>query len=86
MSVLKTAAVALTLVTLGPAIAGEAAKQATLYKTPQCGCCEDYAKYLRENGKNRWAVSQNHQASTPEKRSQPRSTTPAMRPMVARLP
>lgn len=50
MSILKTAAVALTLVTLGPAIAGEAAKQATLYKTPKCGCCEDYAKYLRENG------------------------------------
>jgi hypothetical protein len=23
---------------------------ATLYKTPQCGCCEGYAAYLRENG------------------------------------
>jgi hypothetical protein len=21
-----------------------------LYKTPQCGCCEGYAAYLRENG------------------------------------
>lgn len=23
---------------------------ATMYKTPQCGCCEGYADYLRENG------------------------------------
>lgn len=22
----------------------------TLYKNPQCGCCENYAAYLRENG------------------------------------
>ena len=26
------------------------AKDVTLYKTPQCGCCENYADYLRENG------------------------------------
>ncbi|MGE3873273.1 MAG: DUF411 domain-containing protein [Parvibaculaceae bacterium] len=24
--------------------------KATLYKTPQCGCCENYAAYLRKNG------------------------------------
>lgn len=23
------------------------ARRATLYKNPQCGCCEDYATYLR---------------------------------------
>lgn len=23
---------------------------ATLYKSPQCGCCEEYADYLRANG------------------------------------
>jgi hypothetical protein len=23
---------------------------ATLYKNPQCGCCEEYAKYLRQHG------------------------------------
>jgi hypothetical protein len=23
---------------------------ATLYKNPQCGCCENYAAYLRQNG------------------------------------
>lgn len=22
----------------------------TLYKNPQCGCCEEYAEYLRQNG------------------------------------
>lgn len=24
--------------------------EVTLYKTPNCGCCEGYATYLRENG------------------------------------
>lgn len=27
-----------------------AAEEAVLYKNPQCGCCESYADYLRENG------------------------------------
>ncbi len=27
-----------------------AAEEVTLYKNPQCGCCENYADYLRENG------------------------------------
>ena len=31
-----------------PAIAS--AEYVTLYKNPQCGCCEGYATYLRENG------------------------------------
>jgi hypothetical protein len=26
------------------------AQEVTLYKAPQCGCCEEYANYLRENG------------------------------------
>lgn len=30
--------------------AAETAKTATLYKNPQCSCCEDYANYLRQNG------------------------------------
>ena len=25
-------------------------EQVTLYKNPQCGCCEGYAEYLRDNG------------------------------------
>ena len=32
------------------ALADDAAKTGTLYKDPDCGCCEDYAKYLRQNG------------------------------------
>lgn len=31
-----------------PAVAEPA--KALLYKNPQCGCCETYASYLRENG------------------------------------
>jgi hypothetical protein len=31
-------------------VAQAADKEVTLYKNPQCGCCEGYAKYLRENG------------------------------------
>ncbi|MFC3003897.1 DUF411 domain-containing protein [Falsiroseomonas tokyonensis] len=27
-----------------------ASREATLYKNPQCDCCEGYAAYLRENG------------------------------------
>ena len=34
----------LPLPTIGAPIA------ATLYKTPQCSCCEEYATYLRRNG------------------------------------
>ncbi len=26
------------------------ATEVTLYKNPQCGCCEEYAAYLRQNG------------------------------------
>jgi hypothetical protein len=33
----------------GPANA-EAPRAATLYKSPQCGCCEGHADYLRANG------------------------------------
>ena len=39
-----------TLVLSTPAVAGESSRQATLYKIPQCGCCEGYADYLRDNG------------------------------------
>jgi hypothetical protein len=39
-----------TLVLSTPPVAGESSRQATLYKNPQCGCCEGYADYLRDNG------------------------------------
>jgi hypothetical protein len=33
-----------------PAIAESPDRTATIYKNPECGCCEGYADYLRENG------------------------------------
>jgi hypothetical protein len=33
--------------------------QVTLYKNPQCGCCEGYADYLRDNGFKVKAISTN---------------------------
>lgn len=32
-----------------PALAGEPSRSVTLYKNPQCACCEAYAEYLRDN-------------------------------------
>ena len=45
----------LALIGLVVALSSGAAKaeqpySATLYKNPQCGCCETYADYLRQNG------------------------------------
>lgn len=34
----------------GPSHADTAVTEVTLYKIPQCECCEEYAKYLRRNG------------------------------------
>jgi hypothetical protein len=33
-----------------PARAADESRKVTLYKDPQCGCCEGYADYLRSNG------------------------------------
>ena len=44
------AALGLFVLPLAILNAAEPAKTATLYKNPQCGCCEDYANYLRQNG------------------------------------
>jgi hypothetical protein len=33
-----------------PVAARAAPKHVTLFKNPQCDCCEGYAKYLRQNG------------------------------------
>jgi hypothetical protein len=45
---MMAATLALT-VYVAPAIAEDKPK-ATLYRNPNCSCCLDYAKYLRENG------------------------------------
>jgi hypothetical protein len=39
----------LEIVAVGALHAQQSAK-ATLYKSPQCDCCDDYAEYLRGNG------------------------------------
>lgn len=44
----RVATVLATLVLPLPALADPIA--ATLYKNPQCSCCEGYAAYLRDNG------------------------------------
>ncbi|SLN64599.1 DUF411 domain-containing protein [Oceanibacterium hippocampi] len=47
MAIVAIALAGTAYLTIGrPALA----EDVTLYKTPQCGCCEDYADYLRENG------------------------------------
>jgi hypothetical protein len=49
MRTLLTLLVLMATLTGGSANAEEA-RQATLYKNPQCACCEGYADYLRDNG------------------------------------
>lgn len=41
-------AIAIALMLPMPALAEPI--KAALYKNPQCGCCEEYAEYLRDNG------------------------------------
>ncbi|MDE0944700.1 MAG: hypothetical protein OSB58_20040 [Alphaproteobacteria bacterium] len=43
-------AFALLVSSIGIAQAEDTSKHATLYKTPQCGCCESYAEHLRDSG------------------------------------
>ncbi len=47
---LMALAVGCGLAAATPALAEDAPRHATLYKNPECGCCENYADYLRENG------------------------------------
>ncbi len=41
---------AVLLMTIFAAAHAEGQTKALLYKSPQCGCCEKYAAYLRRNG------------------------------------
>lgn len=50
MNRLFTLALGLGLALAAPASAGEASRTGTLYKNPQCGCCDAYADHLRDNG------------------------------------
>jgi hypothetical protein len=44
--------IAAVAVLVGVAVTRAEGINATMYKNPQCGCCEQYAKYLRRNGFN----------------------------------
>jgi hypothetical protein len=48
----RTFCIGCLLAAVAPALPALAAEriQATLYKNPQCTCCEGYAAYLRNNG------------------------------------
>jgi hypothetical protein len=46
---LRSLMLALVLVA-GAAIVRAETPDALMYKNPDCGCCEEYAKYLRRNG------------------------------------
>lgn len=48
----------------------------TLYKNPQCGCCEAYADYLRHNGFNVTAIPTNDLTVMGEKSGIPDSLQP----------
>ena len=39
-----------TALTMSTALHAGDATEALIYKNPQCGCCEEYADYLRQNG------------------------------------
>lgn len=57
---------------MGALTLSAAAEEAALYKNPQCGCCEGYADYLRENGfevtvkPTHDLIGISHQAGVPE--------------------
>jgi hypothetical protein len=41
---------AIAAILIGMASAWAEPASVTMYKNPQCGCCEEYAKYLRQHG------------------------------------
>ncbi len=50
-NIFKAAAIAAAVLLGGPALAEPAPKPlATIFKNPQCGCCETYGAYLRNHG------------------------------------
>ena len=42
--------VLISAVAVAPLAAAQPSRNATLYKSPECGCCEAHAKYLRRHG------------------------------------
>ena len=54
-----------------PSMAWAAAEKVTLYKDPQCTCCEIYAQYLRDNGFDVTVVPTNDLATMNEEHGIP---------------
>jgi hypothetical protein len=52
MRIFRLFAFVLVLGWFGDATAAQTIRNAVMYKNPTCGCCEEYAKYLRANGFN----------------------------------
>jgi len=50
LKLISSTLLGLLIWTAAPAIAEEPSRNVTLYKSPQCGCCEGHAGYLRQNG------------------------------------
>lgn len=46
----KSCALALVLLCAGTAMAAETLIPTTVYKDPNCSCCEEYVRYLGKNG------------------------------------
>jgi hypothetical protein len=40
----------ITAAAVAPLAAAQSSRSATLYKNPECGCCGEHAKYLRQHG------------------------------------
>lgn len=57
MRIFGVATLAALLLFAGASVAAEA-RTATVYKNPSCGCCENYIRYLRQNGFKVEAVDQ----------------------------
>jgi hypothetical protein len=56
---------------LSPNALAENAKSGTLYKNPDCSCCEEYTKYLRRNGYTINVVSTDDLSAVKRKHSVP---------------
>lgn len=50
LKLISSTLLGLLIWTAAPATAEEPSRNVTLYKSPQCGCCEGHAGYLRQNG------------------------------------
>lgn len=61
---MKKSLMSLALLLAGPALAAPAAlPSVTVYKSPTCGCCEDWVEHMRESGFDVTSVDTNYMES-----------------------